>query len=250
MPDINISGAIRLPKAVAKPKPASSPCAACTIRDLAVCSALEGTELDRLNAIRMPAQMTGGGTLFDEGATADYVYNLTVGTMKLYRLLPDGRRQITGFVYPGDFLGLANNGERAYTAEALSDISLCKFKRGQLENLFNEFPKLKDRFLGISRDELVAAQAQMLLLGRKTARERIASFIIATIERAELMGLPTSPIEVPMSRNDIGDYLGLTTETVSRTLTRLKQTKMISLPANKQIGIIDRDGLTKIAEGF
>ena len=71
--------------------------------------------------------------------------------MKLYRLLPDGRRQITGFVYPGDFLGLANNGEHAYTAEALSDISLCKFKRGQLENLFDDFPKLKDYLLGISR---------------------------------------------------------------------------------------------------
>ncbi len=251
MPEIDSSNVVRLPEAVSRPAgDDSSPCAACPVRELAVCSALDGHELDRLNAIRMPAELPQGSTLFDEGAAADYVYNLTSGSMKLYKLLPDGRRQITGFVFPGDFLGLAHDTEYVYAAEAVKDSALCKFKRSQLSRLFDEFPRLESRLLSMSRDELVEAHNQMLLLGRKTARERIASFLLMLSRRAEELGVPINPINVPMSRNDIGDYLGLTTETVSRTLTRLKNTGVIILNSDRKIDVADREALEEMADGF
>ncbi|MBT6542488.1 MAG: helix-turn-helix domain-containing protein [Rhodobacteraceae bacterium] len=241
---------VRLPSAIKRGNSAQSPCAACPIRDLAVCSTLDDDELDRLNAIRLPVQLPHGAAAFDEGAPADYVYNLTAGTMKLYKLLPDGRRQITGFVFPGDFLGLTFNKEYVHTAEAITDATLCKFKRSQLERLFHELPKLESRLLDISRHELAEAHNQMLLLGRKSAKERIASFLIMLTARAERLELPCAPLEIPMSRNDIGDYLGLTTETVSRTLTRLKQSGVIALNSDRRISIIDAETLNEIAEGF
>ena len=250
MAQADSSNVVRLPEAARRPTSVDSNCAACPIRDMAVCSALEDWELDRLNDIRMSSAITQGGLLFDEGAAADYVYNLTAGCMKLYKILPDGRRQITGFVFPGDFLGLAHDTEYVYTAEAVTDSSLCKFKRGQMNRLFEEFPKLESRLLGISRDELAEAHNQILLLGRKSAKERIASFLVMLSKRAEELGFDGNPVSVPMSRNDIGDYLGLTTETVSRTLTRLKQTGLISLNADRRITIGDRGQLEEIAEGF
>jgi len=251
MSPTDTSNVVRLPEAVTRPDvDDSSPCAACPVREYAVCSALESWELDRLNAIRMPSEVPQGTTLFDEGASADYVYNLTAGSMKLYKLLPDGRRQITGFVFPGDFLGLAHNTEYVYAAEAVSDSSLCKFKRSQINKLFDEFPRLESRLLSMSRDELAEAHNQMLLLGRKTARERIASFLLMLSRRSEELGLSANPVKVPMSRNDIGDYLGLTTETVSRTLTRLKNTGVIELHSDRKINIADYEALEEMAEGF
>lgn len=251
MPQTDSPNVVRLPEAVSRPgADGNSPCAACSVRGFALCSALEDWELDRLNAIRMPSETPHGTTLFDEGAAADYVYNLTAGCMKLYKLLPDGRRQITGFVFPGDFLGLAHDTEYVYAAEAVSDASLCKFKRSQLSGLFEEFPRLESRLLNMSRDELVEAHNQMLLLGRKTARERIASFLLMLSRRAEEFGIAANPVAVPMSRNDIGDYLGLTTETVSRTLTRLKNSGVIVINSDRKIDIVDRDSLEEMADGF
>ena len=241
---------VRLPEPAKRAGAAESPCAACPIRDLAVCSALDDSELNHLNAIRLPVQLPHGAAAFDEGEPADYVYNLTGGFMKLYKLMPDGRRQITGFVFPGDFLGLASDTEYVHTAEAITDASLCKFKRVQLERLFRELPKLERRLLDISRNELAEAHNQMLLLGRKSAKERIASFLIMLVARAERLELSTDPLEIPMSRNDIGDYLGLTTETVSRTLTRLKQSGVIALNSDRRISIADPASLGEIAEGY
>lgn len=241
---------VRLPEPKKRAGATESPCAACPIRDLAVCSALDDTELEQLNAIRLPLQLPHGAAAFDEGETAEYVYNLTAGYMKLYKLLPDGRRQITGFVFPGDFLGLASNKEYVHTAEAITDAMLCKFKRSQLERLFQKLPKLESRLLDISRNELAEAHNQMLLLGRKSAKERIASFLMMLLKRAERLEIPTDPLEIPMSRNDIGDYLGLTTETVSRTLTRLKQSGVIALNSDRRISIVAASTLSELAEGF
>jgi CRP/FNR family transcriptional regulator len=241
---------VRLPEAKKRNFAGQSPCAACPVRDLALCSALDDNELSRLNALRLPSDLPHGATAFDEGEAADYVYNLTAGYMKLYKLLPDGRRQITGFVFPGDFLGLASDKEYVHTAEAITDVTLCKFKRPQLERLFREMPKLESRLLEISRSELAEAHNQMLLLGRKSAIERIASFLLMLLKRAEKLQLSTDPLEIPMSRNDIGDYLGLTTETVSRTLTRLKQGGIITLNSDRRISISATSSLSELADGF
>ncbi|HYD99220.1 MAG TPA: helix-turn-helix domain-containing protein, partial [Alphaproteobacteria bacterium] len=183
-----------------------------------------------------------------EGEPADHLFNVTAGTVKLYKLLPDGRRQITGFLGPGDMLGLAAGTGYAYSAEAVTEAALCRFPRLRLEALLDEQPAMRRRLFAMARDELAAAQEQMLLLGRKTAREKTASFLLGLAERAARRGGPADAVEVAMSRADIADYLGLTTETVSRTLTAMKAAGLIRLLAGGRIVLADRAALAGLAQ--
>lgn len=225
-------------------------CDACDIKDLTFCSALHGEEHARLRQMLTHVQYEPHSTIFHEAEYADYVFNVTSGSIKLYKLLGDGRRQITGFLFPGDFLGLALNETYSYTAEAIEPVTACRFPRQKLEKLFDEFPRLEKRMLGMAVDELAAAQDQMLLLGRKTAKEKVASFLLMLARRQEHRGIDLDLIEVPMSRSDIADYLGLTIETVSRTLTQLRKDSTISLKDNKHIEPIGLDMLEDLAEGL
>ena len=225
-------------------------CEACEIRDLTFCSSLEGNEISRLRGLVHHSRYDSHQTIFREAEPAEYVFNVTSGTVKLYKLLADGRRQITGFLFPGDFLGLALNATYTYTSEAVQEVTACRFPRKRLENLFDEFPRLEKRMLGMAVDELAAAQDQMLLLGRKTAREKVASFLLMLSRRQTSRGMEENPIKVPMSRADIADYLGLTIETVSRTLTQLKKNGVISLPDNSHVHVTDLDRLDDMAEGL
>ncbi len=226
-----------------------NPCGACPVRSLTVCAALEPEELRRLADILQTMRVDAGQTLFSEGDSADALYNVTSGTVKLYKLLPDGRRQITGFLVTGDFLGLAVNESYAYTAETVTTTSLCRFPRKRVDMLLDEFPKMQRRLFSMASNELAAAQDQMLLLGRKTAKEKICSFLLMLSQRAARRGHKENPVFVPMSRADIADYLGLTTETVSRTFTQLKTAGVISLQEGNKILIGDMDSLYDMAEG-
>jgi len=229
---------------------AASPCSACTVRHLTFCQPLEDQELRELSVIVKAVELVPGDPLFDESEPAVHLFNVTAGTMKVYKLLPDGRRQITGFLFSGDFLGLANAETYAYSAEAVTHAALCRFPRKKLEDLLARYPKLESRLLGMASHELAAAQEQMLLLGRKSAKEKIVSFLLSLAERAARRGQSGNPIAVPMSRTDIGDYLGLTTETVSRTFTQLKTRGLISLKAGGRVDLRDLVALRNIAEGF
>ncbi len=226
-----------------------NPCGACPVRSLTVCAALEAEELRRLAEILQTVRYEAGHTLFAEGDKADTLYNVTAGTMKLYKLLPDGRRQITGFLLPGDFMGLSVNEVYAYSAEAVTPVTLCRFPRKRMEALLEEFPKMQRRLFSMASNELAAAQDQMLLLGRKTAKEKICSFLLMLSQRAQRRGHKENPVHVPMSRADIADYLGLTTETVSRTFTQLKTSRVISLLEGSKVQIHDMDDLLDQAEG-
>ncbi|QJE74255.1 cyclic nucleotide-binding domain-containing protein [Aerophototrophica crusticola] len=226
-----------------------NPCGACPVRSLTVCAALEAEELRRLAEILQTVRFEPGHTLFGEGDKADTLYNVTAGTMKLYKLLPDGRRQITGFLLPGDFLGLSVNETYAYSAEAVTPVTLCRFPRRRMEALLDEFPKMQRRLFSMASNELAAAQDQMLLLGRKTAKEKICSFLLMLSQRAQRRGHKENPVHVPMSRADIADYLGLTTETVSRTFTQLKTSRVIALLEGNKVQIHDMDQLYDLAEG-
>ncbi len=239
-----------LSRALPRKKQGLSPCAACEVRHLAVCSALKTDDLDELDAILTRRDLSAGDTLFDEGEPARNVYNLTSGCLKLYKLLPDGRRQVTGFLFAGDFVGLANSDDYIYSAEAVTQVALCRFEKHKLDHLMNTHLSLEKRLLGMARFELVEAQEQILMLGRKTAMERIASFILMLSDRAQRRDEPADPVKLPMSRNDIGDYLGLTTETVSRTITRLRKNGIISLDSDRSITIKQRETMNDIAEGF
>lgn len=229
-------------------------CAACEIREFTFCSVLRDGEIERLQAIVRQVRISPRQILFREGDDADNVYNILSGVLKLYKLLPDGRRQITGFIYQGDYLGIASIGTHSFSAEAASEVSLCRFSRRKLYQLFDRYPALQSRLLGIATDELTAAQDQMLLLGRKTASEKLASFLLSLARRMAPCGAGnhdiTEPIPVPMSRSDIADYLGLTVETVSRTLSRLKKTGHIVIADAHHITIARPDALRDIAEGF
>jgi CRP/FNR family transcriptional regulator len=116
--------------------------------------------------------------IFVETEPAKNLFNVTDGVVKIFKTMADGRRQVTGFLFPGDFLGLVDSESYAYSAETVTQAKLCQFPRKQLEALLLELPNLEQRLLGMASHELVAAQDQMVLLGRKSARERVASFLL------------------------------------------------------------------------
>jgi CRP/FNR family transcriptional regulator len=224
-------------------------CAHCDLGSRAFCAGLTTQQFRRFMSALCQATAGPGVTLFQEGEPAGYFYTLTGGSVKLYKLLPDGRRQIIAFVMPGEFFGLANTGTYVYSAESLSPVMVCRFPRRKLEALFAELPRLERKLLEALTVELATAQEQILLLGRKTARERIASFLIALGARLSSPARPAPVVPLPMGRLDIADYLGLTVETVSRTLTGFKQEGLIALPAVNQVALLQRARLARIAQG-
>jgi CRP/FNR family transcriptional regulator, anaerobic regulatory protein len=225
-----------------------SPCAACTVRDWVFCSVLSEKELARLDDLATHLDVEAKATIINEGDEATHLFNVTEGLVKLYKLLPDGREQITGFLFAGDFLGIAMNDTYAYSAETTLPTKVCRFDRSSLEEMFREIPKLENRILNMATNELVQAQDQLLLLGRKTAKERLCSFLLSLSQRMEKRGDNPNLIPVPMSRESIADYLGLTTETVSRTFSKLKKENVISLNKGGIIDIHDLDNLVELAQ--
>jgi CRP/FNR family transcriptional regulator len=183
--------------------------------------------------------------VFVEGDDSDSIYEVVRGTLRLYKLLPDGRRQIIGFMTVGHLLGLAPEGVYVYSVEAITDVVLRRYKRAAFDRLIDEVPGLARRLLAAASHELSAAQNQMLLLGRKTAIEKVASFILMTADQQA----GDDAVEVPMTRADIADHLGLTIETVSRTLSKLKAEGLIALPMPTRLEIRDRDRLEDMAAG-
>jgi len=226
---------------------ATSPCAACAVRDLSVCGALEPSDMERLNAIVSHQTLDPGETLLMEGDPAAHLFVMTAGCVKLYKMLADGRRQITGFLYPSDFLGLAFRNRYAFSAEAVAPSSVCRFPKAKLEALLDEFPAMERRLLGIAAHELAAAQDQMLLLGRKTAEEKLASFLWLLGERNRAKGEDATRIDLPMTRTDIGDFLGLTIETVSRSVSLLKKRGVLASTTPQRLRIVDPDALADLA---
>ncbi|NMM45083.1 helix-turn-helix domain-containing protein [Rhodospirillaceae bacterium KN72] len=216
---------------------------------MSICGVLDKDEIEEFVKILTRQTCTAHDPIIDEGEPADFVFNVTGGAVKLFKLLPDGRRQITGFLFEGDFLGIAMNDTYSYSAEAVGDAHMCRFNRRKFEALLDRFPKLERRLLGMASNELAQAQDQMLLLGRKTAREKLCTFLLSLSRRSEKRGYDPSVISVPMSRNDIGDYLGLTTETVSRTFTNLKKDGVIRLLEGNRVKINDAEQLQDLAEG-
>ena len=206
-----------------------------------VCLGL-GRQAGHLLPVNPIHHLSAGNLLFSEGDKADTVFEVLSGMVRLYKLLPDGRRQVTGFLTAGQLLGLAPEGVCVFTADTITAVSLCRYKRDAFERMIDEVPGFARHLLAVTSHELHAAQDQMVLLGRKSASEKVASFLLM---------LPASQddIDLPMTRGDIADYLGLTVETVSRTLTRLRQDGLIALPISARIRVLDRKGLQNLASG-
>lgn len=224
-------------------------CVMCQARALSVCAALDDRQLPGFAALSSHVQFKAGQVLCDEGASADWVFSVTGGVVSLHKALPDGRRQTTGFLFPGDFVGLSSRILNACGAEAVTDVEACRFTRPRFEAYMDERPELRARLLRMTADELSVAHDQMLLLGRKTARERVASFLLQLAERAAARHMPANPVLLPMRRVAIADYLGLTIETVSRTFTSLARSGVIEMVHIGAVRIASMSALRHIAGG-
>lgn len=227
-----------------EPLPQGHPCQGCEVRDKAVCGILDCASLEQFRNLGWTLRLSPGQALFHEGDPATRVFTLTRGSLKLYKLLADGRRQVTGFLYPGDFLGISVDDEYAFSAEALEGSQLCWFPRGRFDDFLDDNSAMERELYRMAAHELAAAQQQFMLLGRKTAIERLASFLLFLSDRADM----SNTVRLAMSRSDIADYLGLTKETVSRVISALKRDRVIRLKCLDIVQILDRDRLKQISE--
>jgi CRP/FNR family transcriptional regulator len=197
------------------------------VRSLSICGALDQADLAAFERIARHVYLASGETLFTAGEVASSVYNLTAGVARLYKLLPDGRRQVVGFAVPGDFLGTVPSERYSYSVDAVDSVSACRLSAEAFTHFIEHRPHFLLRINEFASRELALAQDQMVLLGRRTAEEKVAAFLVGWRERLARAGDEQQTIALPMSRQDIADYLGLTIETVSRTLTRFEREKLL-----------------------
>jgi CRP/FNR family nitrogen fixation transcriptional regulator len=180
--------------------------------------------------------------IFGEGEPADYLYKVIRGAVRTHKLLNDGRRQIGGFYLPGDVFGLEVDEDHRLTAEAVCDSTILVIKRSAVVALAARQSEVARELWAMATRELARVQNLMLTLGRKTAQERVAAFLLEMAAR----GRGADAVELPMSRQDIADYLGLTIETVSRSLTQLENVAAIALPSSRRIVLRDHALLTRM----
>ncbi len=210
-------------------EPNGHPCAECSIRRLSVCAALEHAELRELAHLSRHVHLGACETVFAQEEMTTSFYNLLEGIMRLYKLLPDGRRQIIGFALPGDFLGLAASARHNFSAEAIGHAVLCQFSKSAFARFSETRPDLLRRINELAVRELSQAQNHLVLLGRRSAEEKVATFLVGWRDRLVHLSGPSRMVPLPMSRQDIADYLGLTIETVSRTFTKFERDGVIEI---------------------
>ncbi|WP_156840988.1 Crp/Fnr family transcriptional regulator [Novosphingobium aquimarinum] len=225
-------------------------CDFCVVRNRAICSALEGAELAALNAIGRTRTVEPGESLIWEGEDSILVANVIEGVLKLSSNTEDGREQIVGVVYPSDFIGRPFGGTSGHGVTALTEAKVCVFSRGDFDAFAHEHPALEHKLLERTLGELDRSRRWMLLLGRKSASQKLASFLVELSERLSGNGCAIDAekpnrrtITLPFSRQQIADVLGLTIETVSRQFTQLKQDGILELPSRREVIIADFDAL-------
>jgi len=179
--------------------------------------------------------------IFGENEPADYLYKVVSGSVRTYKILSDGRRQVGGFYLPGDIFGLEFADEHTLSAEAIADAKVLVVKRSALNALAGRDASIARQLFALTGRELSRVQDRILLL-IKSAQERVASFLLEMAKR----GAAGNAIELPMSRQDIADYLGLTIETVSRTLTSLEISAAIEVPSSRRIVLRNRTALNRM----
>jgi len=227
-------------------------CDTCAVRDRAICSALAADELNALNTIGRRRTLEAGEPLIWEGDDSILVANVIDGILKLSTGTEDGREQIVGVVYPADFIGRPFGATTRHSVTALTDAKVCVFARGDFDRFAGEHPALEHKLLQRTLAELDRTRGWMLLLARKSAEEKIATFLLDMSQRlaqspGEGADEPLDRFDLPFSRQQIGDVLGLTIETVSRQMTKLKRDGVIALPTRRAVRVVDRAELQAIA---
>ncbi|MBC2670719.1 Crp/Fnr family transcriptional regulator [Novosphingobium piscinae] len=218
-------------------------CETCVVRNRAICSALDAQEIGALNAIGRTRTLSAGEALIWEGDDSVLVANVIDGVLKLSTGTEDGREQIVGMVFSSDFIGRPFGATTGHGVTALTDATVCVFNRRDFDAFAREHPALEHKLLQRTLTELDRTRRWMLLLGRKSASEKVASFLLEMCERVAAPGcehhVPAGEIrlDLPVSRQQIADVLGLTIETVSRQFTRLKGEGVIDLPSRREVVI-------------
>lgn len=237
---------------MARSLPAANFCQACTVRNRAICADLDDGEINLLNAIGRRKTLQPGEQLLWEGDEAVLVANVIDGVLKLSTSTGDGKEQILGVVYQSDFLGRPFGQTTPYGVEALTEAQVCVFQRSDFDRFAREHPRLEHKLLERTLSELDRTRRWMLLLGRMNAEQKLASFLIETADRLAPAGRSgadgsASRVELPLSRQQIADVLGLTIETVSRQFTRMRKDGIIAIAGRRDITILDRVALQERA---
>lgn len=215
-------------------------CNECPIRHRALCSKCDDQELAELEKIKSYRSYKAGEQIFWRYDELVFVASVVYGVASLNKALEDGRTQTVGLLFPSDFMGRPGRQQIDFDVKAATDITLCCFDRKQFEKLVDEMPHVAQRLMELALDELDAAREWMMLLGRKTAMEKTASFLEILMRRSTLTtnGSGTA-ISLPLTREEIANYLGLTIETVSRQLGALKKDGVIQVDSRREIVIND-----------
>jgi CRP/FNR family transcriptional regulator, nitrogen fixation regulation protein len=182
--------------------------------------------------------------IYAEGDPSDGWYRVVTGAVRISKLLADGRRHIAEFCFSGDCFGLDTASERVFSAEAVGEVIVMRYPRRATERVIDDNPLLARRLCNMTLRDLAHAQTRMLLLGRMTAPERVASFLLEMSERRDAR----RALDLPMSRNDIADYLGLTVETVCRVLSAFKRAGAVAIPSPHRIELRDRGALEAVGD--
>ncbi|MFC4218141.1 transcriptional regulator FnrL [Pseudophaeobacter arcticus] len=218
-------------------------CADCPIRHRAVCARCESDELEALDAIKYYRSYEAGQPIIWSGDMMNFVGSVVSGIATLTQTMEDGRTQMVGLLLPSDFVGRPGRDGAAYNVVATTDLVMCCFRKKPFEELMANTPHIAHRLLEMTLDELDAAREWMLVLGRKTAREKIAS-LLTIIARRDASLTPrgavnTMTFDLPLTREAMADYLGLTLETVSRQMSALKKDGVILLEGKRRVSVPD-----------
>ncbi|PID40825.1 MAG: transcriptional regulator [Rhodobacterales bacterium] len=216
-------------------------CGECPIRHRAVCARCDMDELNELDSFKYYRNYEAGQTIIWSGDRMDFVGSVISGIASLTQTMEDGRTQMVGLLLPGDFVGRPGRDGAAYDAVATTDLVMCCFRKKPFEQMMEHTPHIAQRLLQMTLDELDAAREWMLVLGRKTAREKIASLLSIIAHRnASLHQNSTTEamaFDLPLTREAMADYLGLTLETVSRQISALKRDGVIKLEGKRHVSI-------------
>ncbi len=224
-------------------------CADCPIRHRAVCAHCDADELEELESIKYYRSFEAGQTVIWSGDQMNFVGSVVSGIASLTQTMEDGRTQMVGLLLPSDFVGRPGRESAPYDVQATTDVVMCCFRKKPFEELMNTTPHIAHRLLQMTLDELDAAREWMLVLGRKTAREKIASLLSIIARRDASINQKGGPIvfDLPLTREAMADYLGLTLETVSRQISALKKDEVILLEGKRHVTIPDMGRLMEEA---
>ena len=226
-------------------------CGTCPIRIRAVCARCEPDELQRLEQIKYYRSFQAGQPVIWSGDRMDFVASVVTGVATLSQMTQDGRRQMVGLLLPSDFMGRPGRITASYDVTATTDLLMCCFRRKPFEDLLLSTPHVAQRLLEMTLNELDAAREWLLLLGRKTALEKIASLLVIIARRGAALGAGAAAgkvvFDLPLTRELMAEYLGVTLETVSRKMSALKAEGLIALEGNRRVTIFDIEALVNVA---